>query len=150
MEQYVGLDVSQRVTPVCIIDAKAQIVWQGKCPSTPQAVFETIRSHAQQVERIGLESGPLSTWHYHGLKDLGVPTVCIDARHTQAALSMQINKTDKNDGKGIAELMRMGWFRAVAVKALDSHTIRAMLGARFKLVGMRTNIINQMRAIIKI
>ncbi len=149
MEHYVGLDVSQRVTHVCIMDAKAQIIWQGKCASTPEAIAETIRSYAPSPERVGLESGPLSIWHYHGLKELGIPAVCIDARHTQAALSMQINKTDKNDARGIAELMRMGWFREVAVKALDSHTVRSMLGVRYQLVGMRTNIINQMRGILK-
>jgi transposase len=149
MEHYVGLDVSQRVTHVCIIDAKAQIVWQGKCASTPEAIAETIKSYAPNAERVGLESGPLSIWHYHGLKELGILAVCIDARHTQAALNMQINKTDKNDARGIAELMRMGWYREVAVKALDSHTVRSMLGVRYQLVGMRTNIINQLRGILK-
>lgn len=104
---------------------------------------------APKAERVGLETGPLSIWHYHGLKELGVPVICIDARHAHAALSMQINKTDKNDAHGIAEIMRMGWYREVSVKALDSQTVRAMLGVRFQLVGMRTNIINQMRGILK-
>lgn len=75
--------------------------------------------------------------------------MCIDARHTHAALGMQINKTDKNDARGIAELMRMGWYREVNVKTLDSQTVRAVIGVRFQLVGMRTNIINQMRGILK-
>ena len=149
MEHYVGLDVSQRITHVCVIDAEAHIIWRGKCASTPEAIADTVRAQAPNAMRVGIETGPLSIWHYHGLTELGIPVVCIDARHAHAALSMQINKTDKNDAHGIAELMRMGWYREVAVKAMDSQTIRAMLGVRFQLIGMRTNIINQMRGILK-
>ncbi len=149
MEHYVGLDVSQRITHICVIDTEAHIIWRGKCSSTPEAIADTVKTFAPKTERVGLETGPLSIWHYHGLKELGVPVICIDARHAHAALSMQINKTDKNDTHGIAEIMRMGWYREVSVKALDSQTVRAMLGVRFQLVGMRTNIINQMRGILK-
>lgn len=149
MEHYVGLDVSQQFTHICVVDAQARVVWQGKCRSTPEAIAEAVCSKAPQATRIGLETGPLSTWHTHALKDQGLPVVCIDARHAQAVLSMQINKTDKNDARCLAELMRLGWYREVEVKTLDSHTVRAMLGVRYQLIGMRTNIINQMRGILK-
>ncbi|MEQ1650823.1 MAG: IS110 family transposase [Hyphomicrobiaceae bacterium] len=149
MERYVGLDVSQQFTYVCVVDDEGRIDWQGRCASTPDAIAATILDKAAGSRRVGLESGPLSTWHYHGLKELGVPVICIDARHAHAGLSMQLNKTDKNDARGIAELMRVGWYREVAVRDLDSHTVRAMLGVRFQIVGMRTNIINQMRGMLK-
>lgn len=149
MERYVGLDVSQQFTYVCVVDDEGRVDWQGRCASTPDAIAATILDKAAGARRVGLESGPLSTWHYHGLKELGVPIICIDARHAHAGLSMQLNKTDKNDARGIAELMRVGWYREVAVRDLDSHTLRAMLGVRFQIVGMRTNIINQMRGMLK-
>jgi transposase len=76
------------------------------------------------VARIGLESGPLCTWHWHALKAMNLPVVCLDARHAKAALSMQVNKTDKNDAHGLAQIVKAGWYREVNVKSLDSHTIR--------------------------
>ena len=85
--------------------------------------------------RVGLETGPLATWHWHALKALGLPVICIDARHAKAVLSMQINKTDRNDAYGLAQIMRTGWYREVGVKSLDGHKVRAILGARAQLVG---------------
>jgi transposase len=85
MEQFVGLDVSQEVTHLCVVDSKGETVWQGRCPSTPAAIAETIEAYAGDVARIGLESGALSTWHWHTLKAMGLPVVCIDAKHAKAA-----------------------------------------------------------------
>jgi transposase len=96
--------------------------------------------------RIGLESGPLSTWHWHALKAMGLPVVCLDSRHAQATMSGQVNK---NDAHGLAQIVRVGWYREVGVKSLDSHTIRSMLGARAQLVGMRVEVTNQIRGILK-
>lgn len=149
MEQFVGLDVSQETTHLCVVDNDGTLVWQGKCPSTPEKIAAAIRTHAPQVVRIGLETGMLSTWHWHALKKLGLPVVCLDARHAKAALDMQVNKTDKNDAAGLAQIVRTGWYREVQVKSLNSHTVRAMLGARDQLVGMRTAIRNQIRGILK-
>jgi transposase len=149
MEQYVGLDVSQQTTHLCVIDNNGKAVWRGQCASTPEAIAKTIQTKAPKVARVGLESGPLSTWHWHGLKAMGLPVVCLDARHAQTALSLQVNKTDKNDAEGLAQLVRMGWYREVGVKSLASHTARARLGVRVQLVGMRTNAMNQLRGILK-
>ncbi|MCA2968471.1 MAG: IS110 family transposase [Acidobacteriaceae bacterium] len=149
METFVGLDVSQEVTHVCVVDAKGAIVWNGQCASTPTAMSKTIEARAPSATRIGLESGPLSTWHWHALKSMNLPVICIDARHTKAALSMQVNKTDKNDAAGIAQIIRMGWYKEVGVKSLDSHEVRAMLGVRSRLVGMRTEVTNQLRGVLK-
>ena len=149
MEQFVGLDVSQEVTHLCVVDSKGKTVWQGKSSSTPDAIAAAIRAKAPKVARIGLESGMLATWHWHALNDMGLPVVCLDARHAKAALNMQVNKTDKNDAKGLAHIMRTGWYREVKVKSMDSHTVRAMLGTRDQLVGMRTDIRNQIRGVLK-
>src|ERR687897_3099376 len=98
MEQYVGLDVSLESTSICVVDAAGTVVWRGTVVSTPEVIAAAIRARAAHVVRIGLETGPLCTWHWHGLRELGLPVVCVDARHAQAALSMQVNKTDPNDG----------------------------------------------------
>lgn len=150
MEQFVGLDVSQEVTHLCVVDSQGATVWQGKCGSTPAAIAAAVKANAPKAARIGLESGMLSTWHWHALTGMGLPVVCIDARHAKAALKMQINKTDKNDAAGLAHIVRTGWYREVRVKSMDSHTVRALLGTRDQIVKMRTDIRNQIRGVLKI
>src|SRR3954447_12929079 len=87
----------------------------------PEAVAATIRTRAPEAVRIGLESGPLSAWHWHELRKLGLPVVCLDARHVKAALALQLNKSDRNDARGLAQIVRTGWYREVVVKSVDSH-----------------------------
>src|SRR3712207_1466827 len=116
---YVGLDVSLETTSVCVLDEKGGVLWRGKVASTPEAIAAAVRAHAPEVGRIGLETGPLCTWHWHALREAGLPVVCLDARHAKAALSLQLNKTDANDAYGLAQIVRTGWYREVAVKSLD-------------------------------
>jgi transposase len=149
MEQFVGLDVSQELTHLCVISSEGKIVWQGKCSSTPEDIAATIKAKAHDVARIGLESGPLSTWHWHALKAMGLPVICLDARHAKAAMSAQVNKSDKNDAYGLAQIVKSGWYREVGVKSLGSHAVRSMLGARAQLVGMRVEVSNQISGILK-
>lgn len=149
MDQFVGLDVSQKETHICVVNADGKIAWQGKCASTPEDIADVIKSNAPSVVRIGLETGPLSTWHWHAMKAMNLPVVCLDARHAKAALSMQINKTDKNDAYGIAQIVRTGWYREVTVKSLGAHALRSLLRNRFQLVGMRVDVINQIRGTLK-
>lgn len=128
-EQFVGFDVSQAETSVCVVDGVGKVVWQGKCPSTPEAMAATVRRRAPHAARIALETGPMSAWHYRSLAALGLPVVCIDARHAKAALAMQLNKTDANDAVGLAQIVRTGWYREVAVKSEHSHRIRGAAGS---------------------
>jgi transposase len=149
VDQFVGLDVSQEQTSICVIAADGKIVWQGRCPSTPEAIAGALKAKAPHSARVALESGPLSTWHWHALTAMGVPVVCLDARHVKAALNLQVNKTDKNDAYGLAQIVKAGWYREVAVKSLDSHAVRSMLGTRSQLVGMRVDVGNQIRGTLK-
>ncbi len=149
MKHYVGLDVSTKETHVCVIDEEGETRWQGRCRSIPEAIAAAIRAHAPGVERIALETGPLATWHWHALRAEGFPVVCLHARHAKAALSLQLNKTDVNDAHGLAQLVRSGWYREVAVKSLESHRLRAALTARARLVTIRTGLYNQIRGILK-
>ncbi len=148
-KQYVGLDVSQQTTYVCVIGEDGRRQWQGKCASTPETIGTLIRERAPRAVQVALETGPLSTWLWHGLHDAGFPVVCLHARQAAAALSLQINKTDTNDAAGLAQIVRTGWYRPVAVKSLNSHRVQALLAARRNLVNMRTATSNQIRGLLK-
>jgi transposase len=149
MEQYVGLDVSLQQTAVCVVDQTGQIVREAVISSDPEAIAAFVKSNAKNVVRMGLESGPTSTWLWSELDRLGLPVICIDARHAKAALRMQINKSDRNDAAGIARIMQTGWYREVRVKALDSHAIKALLVGRALLVKIKRDLENQIRGLLK-
>ena len=100
MEHYVGLDVSLKLTAICIVNQTGKIEREGVVPSDPEAIAAFIKSHASHVGRVGLETGATATWLWIELNKLGLPVICIDARHAKAALKMQINKSDRNDAVG--------------------------------------------------
>ena len=116
---------------------------------TPTAITATVRQHAPGAVRVGLETGQLSNWLTLSLRRRGVPVVCMDARHAKAALSLQINKTDANDAFGLAQVVRTGWYREVAVKSMDAHTLRMLLVARSRLVSQRQATANTIRGLLK-
>jgi transposase len=147
--QYVGLDVSLKETSVCVVDESGKVVWRGQCRSEPEAMAVAIRKRAPEAVRVVLESGTLSTWHWHGLKALDVPVVCVDARQAKAALSGRPNKSDELDAEGLAQLARTGWYAEVRVKSLDSHRVRAVLVGRAKLVSMKRTLSNTIRSLLK-
>ena len=149
MKQYVGLDVSQRETAVCVVSETGELIFEGKAKSDPGDLTKLLRKHAPLAERIGFETGAMSSWLWHELRRVELPVVCIDARHAHAALSVRMNKSDQNDARGLAELVRVGWYREVKVKSEESQTIRALLVARARLVSMRRDIENQVRSLIK-
>jgi transposase len=149
LKQYVGLDVSLKETSIAVIDENDKLIWRGSVASTPDAIAEALRRHAHRAERIGLEAGQLSSWLYHGLKARGWPVICIDARHAKAALSLKVNKTDANDALGLAQIMRVGWYREVAVKGHDCQAVHALLVARAQIVSQTTTLKNCVRGILK-
>ena len=149
MTLFVGLDVSQKMTAICVVDGTGQRVWRGQCASDPEQIERVVRRRAGDDARIGLETGPMTPWLVHELRGRALDVTCLDARHARAALKMQINKTDQNDAEGLAQIMRTGWYRSVHVKSFDSHRARALLGARTQLVGMTTRLLNQIRGILK-
>jgi transposase len=150
MAEYVALDVSLRSTSVHIVDQQGRCRWRGTCPTDVTALVGTIRRHAPAVERVGLETGMLATWLYHGLAKAGLPVVCMDARQAKAALSCRINKTDANDAEGLAQLLRTGFFRQVRVKSEGTMLVRTLLSARRQLVRTGLDLANQIRGLLKI
>jgi transposase len=130
MKHYAGLDVSVKETSVCIVDETGTICREVKVPSHPEDLVQVLKDPAWRLERIGLEAGPLSQWLFSGLAEAGLPAVCIETRHTKAFLKSQVNKSDRNDARGIAQMMRVNLFRPVHVKTLTSQKRRALLTAR--------------------
>jgi transposase len=149
MEHYVGLDVSLKLTAICVVDQTGSVIREGMVDSAPETIAEFVTSNAPSVVRIGLEAGPTATWLWTELKQLGLPVICIDARHAKAVLKMQINKSDRNDAAGIARIMQTGWFKEVRVKDLDSHSVRALLASRALLVKIKRDVENQVRGLLK-
>jgi transposase len=144
-----GLDVSQNETAVCVIDENGKVVFEGKAASDPGALARVIGKQAPVAERIGFETGAMASWLWHELKRVALPVVCVDARHAHAALSVRMNKSDPNDARGLAELIRVGWYREVRVKSDDSQAVRSLLVARSRLVSIRRDLENQVRSLLK-
>jgi transposase len=130
MEHFAGLDVSVKDTSVCIVDDTGKIVREVKVASEPEALLAVLKNPAYRFKRIGLEAGPLSQWLFSALAEAGLPVICVETRHMRAALKAQINKTDRNDARGIAQMMRVGLYRPVHVKTLRSQKLRMLLTHR--------------------
>lgn len=148
MEDYIGLDVSMKETAISIRRGGAR-VWRGKCNSDPARIAQIVRKRAPDAVRVVFETGPLSVWFYHALKEEGLPVICIDARHAKAALDMAANKTDANDADGLAQLAEVGFYREVRVKGYDSMLARSLVAARTRLVRIAVELSNQIRGLMK-
>ena len=133
MDHYAGIDVSLEYASVCVVDGSGKIVREGKAASEPAALIAWFGSLGFGLERIGLEAGPQSQWLYAGLKQAGLAIELLETRHVHKALETMPVKTDRNDARGIAQLMRLGWFKSVHCKSLPAQEVRALLTAR-KLV----------------
>lgn len=149
MKEYVGLDVSMEETSICVVDEAGKILAEGKVASRPEAIAGFLTERAPNVVRVGLETGPLSSWLWRGLGRLGVPVIQIDARHAHAGLKLQLNKTDRKDAQGLAQIMRTGWYKEVEARALDSQWARQLLAARAMVQAQQIAIENQIRGFLK-
>ncbi|WP_431323108.1 IS110 family transposase [Rhizobium sp. YTU87027] len=149
MKHYAGLDVSVKETAICIVDDRGTVCREVKVPSHPVDLARVLTDPAWNFERIGLEAGPLSQWLFEGLAKAGLPVICIETRHTKAFLKAQVNKTDRNDARGIAQMMRVNLFRPVHVKTLTSQKRRALLTARKLLQEKAIAIENDIRGLLR-
>ena len=133
MNHYAGIDVSLECSSVCVVDATGKIVREGKVASEPEALVAWFGSLGLEVERIGLEAGPLSQWLYLAMREAGFAVELLETLHVRRAFEAMPVKSDRNDARNIAHLMRLGWFRPVHCKSLPAQEVRAVLTAR-KLV----------------
>ena len=149
MDHFAGLDVSVKETSICIVDDTGRIVQEVKVASEPDALLKVLGSQAYCFKRIGLEAGPLSQWLFSALAEAELPVVCVETRHMQAVLKAQINKTDRNDARGIAQMMRVGLYRPVHVKTLRSQKLRMLLTHRKLLQSKAIAIENDLRGTLR-
>lgn len=154
MTIYAGLDVSDKSTHICVVDAEGAVIRRDCVASDPEVLAKWLKKHCSGagagLGRVVLETGPLSTFLYHGLIERGVPVICICARHARKALSARVNKSDVNDAESLAQLSRTGWFKAVHMKAGATHIDRAALKIRAQLMAARIAMTNQLRGMLKL
>ena len=146
MEHFAGLDVSVKETSVCILDGSGKIAREVKVASEPEALLDVLTRSSYRFKRIGLEAGPLSQWLFNALAEAGLPVICVETRHMRSVLRAQINKTDRNDARGMAQMMRVGLYRPVHVKTLRSQKLRMLLTHRKLLQSKAISIDNDLRA----
>src|ERR1700750_3083073 len=149
MYHFAGLDVSVKETSICIVDDTGKIVREVKVASEPEGLLAVLKSPAYNFKRIGLEAGPLSQWLFGALAEAELPVVCVETRHMQAVLKAQINKTDRNDARGIAQMMRVGLYRPVHVKSIASQEKRTLVVARKLFEGQNRAIENDIRGLLR-
>src|SRR3974377_1905217 len=149
MEHFGGLDVSVKETSVCIVDGTGGMVREVKVASEPEALLPVLTNPDYHFKRIGLEAGPLSQWLYRALAEVGLPVICVETRHMRAVLKAQINKTDRNDARGMAQMMRVGLYRSVHVKTLRSQKLRTLLTHRKLLQSKAIAIENDLRGTLR-
>jgi transposase len=149
MDHYAGIDVSLELSSVCVVDAQGRIVREAKVASDADVLAAWFKELGLPMVRIGLEAGPLSQWLHAGLTQAGFAVLLLETRHVKAALSAMTVKTDRNDARGIAQLIRMGWFRSVHAKSIGSQEIRALLVARRQLLGRLLDVELSIRGILR-
>ena len=150
MSIYAGLDVSDKTTHVCVVAADGNILKRDVVVSDPEVLAKWLNRHCPDLQRVVLETGPLSTFLYHGLVERGLPVECICARHAKGVLSTRVNKSDVHDAEGLAQLARTGWFKRVHMKASATHIDRAALRVRSQLITARVAMANQLRGLLKL
>ncbi|WP_186400424.1 transposase [Stappia sp. P2PMeth1] len=150
MKYFAGLDVSNKETAICIMDYEGKITKEGMVSTDPSCIREFLQSSDVSFEKIGLEAGNLSVWLYWDLFHSGYNVSCIDARRTSAIINLQAVKSDRNDARAIAHLMRTNLFTPVHVKSDESQRIRMLLNNRRCLVDQRVVLENQIRGTLKV
>ncbi len=149
MEYYAGIDVSLEYSSVCVVDGSGKIVREAKVASEPEALIIWFGSLGLGLERIGLEAGPLSQWLFAAMKQGGLAVELLETRHVRDAFKAMPVKSDRNDARGIAQLMRLGWFRPVHCKSMDAQEVRAVLTARKLVQTKLLDVENSLRGILR-
>ena len=149
MEHYAGIDVSLECSSVCVVDGSGKIVREVVIPSEPEALIGWFGSLGIGLVRIGLEAGPLSQWLYAAMKQAGLAVELLETRHVRDAFKAMPVKSDRNDARGIAQLMRLGWFRPVHCKSIGAQEVRAVLTARKLVQTKLLDVENSLRGILR-
>ena len=150
MNYYAGLDVSLRSCALCIVDNNGKVHLEKELPCEIMDIADCLAKFPNPIERVGFEAGAMSQHLFFGLQENGFDVVCMEARQVSAALSAMRNKTDKTDAKGIAQILRTGWFSPVHMKSREAHGVRALLSTRKALLKKTMDLANEVRGLLKI
>jgi transposase len=150
MTSYGGLDVSLRSVAICVVDETGHVQLEAKVSADVDTIAQKLAEFSKADLRIGLEAGTLTQYLTHGLRALEFDVVCMEARQVAAALSAMRNKTDRNDARGIAQILRTGWYNAVHVKSMQSHEVRALLSSRRVVLAKCVDVENEIRGLLKV
>ena len=150
MDYFAGLDVSLETVNICIVNATGDVLLERKVEAEPEVIGAVLNAFGQPLKRVGLEAGPTSSWLHSALRAAGHQAICLECRHVKAGLSAMRNKTDRNDARGIAQLVRLGWFRQVHIKSEEAQRTRMLLVNRQQLLTKAQDIENSVRGSLKV
>jgi transposase len=149
MDHYAGIDVSLELSSVCVVDTTGRIVREAKVVSEPEALTAWLRGLGLELVRVGLEAGPLSQWLYAAMHEAGLPVELLETRHVRDAFKAMPVKTDRKDARGIAQLLRLGWFRSVHCKSVSAQETRALLTVRKLLQAKSLDVEMSLRGVLR-
>ena len=150
MKYFTGIDVSLRFVSICVVDEAGTVQYEGKVAAEVDLIVASLRRVSFEIKQVGLEAGTLTQYLTYGLQKAGYAVVCLEARQTAATLAAMRNKTDRNDARGLAQILRSGWYRTVHVKSLESHHVRALLTSRKAILTKCVDLENELRGLLKI
>lgn len=136
-------------TATCIVDDAGSIVREARAASEPEMLVAFFEACGMQMERVGLDACSLTAWLHAGLTEAGIPAIWIEARQAKAAMGAMPNKTDRNDARRLAQIIRTGWYRAVHVKSASCRSWRALLTTRRVVLNKRRDVKNGSRALLR-
>jgi transposase len=149
MKCFVGLDVSLKLTAICVVDREGNVVREGVADTQPDMLLAWLKDTGLRFERVGLEAGQCSSWLHKELALAGLPMICVETRHAKGVMQAQRVKTDRNDARALAQMMRTGWFKSVHIKGEDSQKLRALMGSRRCLLDKQRDLDNHIRAVLR-
>lgn len=150
MKYFTGIDVSLRSVSICVVDEVGGVQYEAKVPAEVDLIVAALRRFNAEIKQVGLEAGTLTQYLTYGLQKAGFEVICLEARQTAATLAAMRNKTDRNDARGLAQILRSGWYRTVHVKSLASHQVRALLASRKAILVKCVDLENELRGLLKI
>ena len=150
MTYFTGIDVSLRSVSICVVDDRGEVRHEGKVPAQPAAIAECLRRFSTDVKAVGLEAGTLTQYLTYGLQAAGFEVICMEARQVKNKLAAMRNKTDRNDARGIAQILRTGWYSRVHIKSMHSHRVRALLASRKAILKKCVDLENELRGLLRV
>ena len=150
MTYFTGIDVSLRSVSICIVDDKGEVCREAKLDAQVDVIAGWLRAFSPDVTSVGFEAGALSQYLTYGLQAAGFEVICLEARQVKNTLSAMRNKTDRNDARGIAQILRTGWYSRVHIKSLHSHRVRALLASRKAILKKCVDLENELRGLLRV